>query len=215
MPSTVGARGAPCGCGSRSESKGGGVGVTSASHGLAAPCRTRSDSAVAPRHQCRPWRRHRRTRAAVAAAGYLVTQFGIAVADRTGLDDITVGGLRVATVTSMPELDCTVTAGRRGALTLLSTSPRRSQGAACAGAHVSPRARALSASLAADRSCFVFAHDLVEPTIHADADVCRDERSIQEEAEDRCRRWTGSSLFHGVQLDGFEGQPTVLGSLDE
>ncbi len=56
--------------------------------------------------------------AALAAAGYLVTQFGIAVADRTGLDDTAVGGLLVATVTSLPELVTTVTAVRRGALTL-------------------------------------------------------------------------------------------------
>jgi cation:H+ antiporter len=56
--------------------------------------------------------------AALAASGYLVTQFGIAVADRTGLDDTAVGGLLVATVTSLPELVTTVTAVRRGALTL-------------------------------------------------------------------------------------------------
>ena len=56
--------------------------------------------------------------ATLAAAGYLVTQFGIAVADRTGLDDTAVGGLLVATVTSLPELVTTVTAVRRGALTL-------------------------------------------------------------------------------------------------
>ena len=56
--------------------------------------------------------------AALGAAGYLVTQFGIAVADRTGLDDTAVGGLLVATVTSLPELVTTVTAVRRGALTL-------------------------------------------------------------------------------------------------
>jgi len=57
--------------------------------------------------------------AALAAAGYLVTQFGIAVADRTGLDDTAVGVLLVATVTSLPELVTTVTAARRGALTIL------------------------------------------------------------------------------------------------
>jgi cation:H+ antiporter len=56
--------------------------------------------------------------AALGAAGYLVTQFGITVADRTGLDDTAVGGLVVATVTSLPELVTTVTAVRRGALTL-------------------------------------------------------------------------------------------------
>lgn len=56
--------------------------------------------------------------AALAAAGYLVTQFGVAIADRTGLDDTAVGGLLVATVTSLPELVTTVTAVRRGALTL-------------------------------------------------------------------------------------------------
>ncbi|MEX2501782.1 MAG: hypothetical protein WD336_05350, partial [Trueperaceae bacterium] len=56
--------------------------------------------------------------AAIAAAGYLVTQFGIAVADHSGLDDTAVGGLLVATVTSLPELVTTVTAVRRGALTL-------------------------------------------------------------------------------------------------
>jgi cation:H+ antiporter len=63
--------------------------------------------------------RHLRARRGRArAAGYLVTQFGIAVADRTGLDDTAVGGLLVATVTSLPELVTTVTAVRRGALTL-------------------------------------------------------------------------------------------------
>lgn len=56
--------------------------------------------------------------AALAAAGYLVTQFGIVVADRTGLDDTAVGGLLVATITSLPELVTTVAAVRRGALTL-------------------------------------------------------------------------------------------------
>jgi cation:H+ antiporter len=56
--------------------------------------------------------------ASLAGAGYLVTQFGIAVADRTGLDDTAVGGLLVATVTSLPELVTTITAVRRRALTL-------------------------------------------------------------------------------------------------
>ena len=56
--------------------------------------------------------------AALGAAGYLVTQFGIAVADRSGLDDTAVGGLLVATVTSLPELVTTITAVRRKALTL-------------------------------------------------------------------------------------------------
>ncbi|MFN2323262.1 MAG: sodium:calcium antiporter [Trueperaceae bacterium] len=56
--------------------------------------------------------------AALGAAGYLVTQFGIAVADRSGLDDTAVGGLLIATVTSLPELVTTITAVRRKALTL-------------------------------------------------------------------------------------------------
>lgn len=56
--------------------------------------------------------------AALAASGFLVAQFGIEVANRTGLDDTAVGGLLVATVTSLPELVTTVTAVRRGALTL-------------------------------------------------------------------------------------------------
>jgi cation:H+ antiporter len=54
----------------------------------------------------------------VAAAGFTVAQTGIALAERTGLDETIVGGLLTAVVTSLPELVTSVAAVRRGALTL-------------------------------------------------------------------------------------------------
>ncbi|WP_029029597.1 sodium:calcium antiporter [Salinarimonas rosea] len=54
----------------------------------------------------------------VAAAGFGVSQTGIAIAERTGLAETAVGGLMTAVATSLPELVTSVAAVRRGALTL-------------------------------------------------------------------------------------------------
>lgn len=54
----------------------------------------------------------------LAAAGFAVTELGLALAERTGLSETAVGALLTATATSLPELVTTVAAVRRGALTL-------------------------------------------------------------------------------------------------
>ncbi len=56
--------------------------------------------------------------ALVALAGIGISQTGIAIADRTGLDETAVGGLMTAIATSLPELVTSVAAVRRGALNL-------------------------------------------------------------------------------------------------
>lgn len=56
--------------------------------------------------------------ALTAGAGYGVSQFGIAIAGRTGLTETAVGGLLTALSSSLPELVTSVAAVRRGALTL-------------------------------------------------------------------------------------------------
>ncbi|MFW6067209.1 MAG: sodium:calcium antiporter [Myxococcota bacterium] len=56
--------------------------------------------------------------AVVAAAGFMVAQMGIAIADRTGISQTLVGGLLTAVSTSLPELVISIAAVRRGALTL-------------------------------------------------------------------------------------------------
>lgn len=53
-----------------------------------------------------------------AAAGYGVAQFGIAIAERTGISETVVGGLFTAIATSLPELVTSLAAVRQGALTL-------------------------------------------------------------------------------------------------
>jgi len=56
--------------------------------------------------------------AAVAVAGLGISQTGVAIAERTGIAETAVGGLMTGVATSLPELVTTVTAVRRGALTL-------------------------------------------------------------------------------------------------
>lgn len=55
---------------------------------------------------------------AVAAAGYMVAQAGIVIAEETRLSETIVGGLFTAVSTSLPELIVTFSAVREGALTL-------------------------------------------------------------------------------------------------
>ncbi len=54
----------------------------------------------------------------VIAAGWAVTQAVEAIADQTALNQTVAGGIFIAVVTSLPELVTSVTAVRRGALTL-------------------------------------------------------------------------------------------------
>jgi cation:H+ antiporter len=54
----------------------------------------------------------------VAGAGFAVAQTGIALAERTGLNETIVGGLLTAVVTSLPELVTSIAAVRHGALSL-------------------------------------------------------------------------------------------------
>ena len=54
----------------------------------------------------------------VGVAGFVVAQMGIALVDRTVLSESIIGGLFTAVATSLPELVISVTAVRRGALTL-------------------------------------------------------------------------------------------------
>jgi len=51
-------------------------------------------------------------------AGYAVSQSAIVLAERTGLAEAAIGALITAVITSLPELVTTITAVRRGALTL-------------------------------------------------------------------------------------------------
>lgn len=55
---------------------------------------------------------------AVAAAGYLVAQTGLALAERTGLSESAVGAVFTGIITSSGELVTSIAAVRRGALTL-------------------------------------------------------------------------------------------------
>lgn len=54
----------------------------------------------------------------VGAAGFMVAQTGISIADRTGLSETLVGILLTAVATSLPELVTSIAAVRQGALTL-------------------------------------------------------------------------------------------------
>lgn len=56
--------------------------------------------------------------AVTGLAGLLVARTGVGLVERAGLDQTVVGAFITATVTSLPELVITVTAVRRGALTL-------------------------------------------------------------------------------------------------
>ncbi len=56
--------------------------------------------------------------AITAGAGYVVSQFGIALSRQTGLSETTVGGLFTAVSTSLPELVTSIAAVRAGALNL-------------------------------------------------------------------------------------------------
>lgn len=54
----------------------------------------------------------------ITVAGYLLAQSGVAIAERTGLNETVVGGLFTAVATSFPELITAVAAVRIGALTM-------------------------------------------------------------------------------------------------
>lgn len=54
----------------------------------------------------------------IAVSGYIVAETGVVIAFYTGISETAVGGLLTAVCTSLPELVTSVTAVRRGALTL-------------------------------------------------------------------------------------------------
>lgn len=54
----------------------------------------------------------------IAIAGYVVATAGVAIAFSTGISETAIGGLLTAICTSLPELVTSITAVRRGALTL-------------------------------------------------------------------------------------------------
>jgi len=56
--------------------------------------------------------------AIIAAAGYIVAESGVAIAESTGISETVVGGLLTAICTALPELVTSIAAVRRGALTL-------------------------------------------------------------------------------------------------